>query len=127
MTEVVLDASALLAFLKNEPGADKVAFVIGDACMSAVNLGETFSKMVEHGKPLDAVVYQVERLQIDVVPFDSEQAKILAALWKGTRVSGLSLADRACLGLGFKRQLPVLTADRDWAKVDVGVMVELIR
>lgn len=127
MTEAVLDASALLAFLRNEPGADKVAAVLSRSCISAVNLAETISKMVEYGKPLDAVAFQIERLQIPVIAFDAEQAKILASLWKATRVAGLSLADRACLGLGLKRQLPVLTTDRDWLKVDVGVKVELIR
>ncbi|AGA31706.1 PIN domain-containing protein [Singulisphaera acidiphila] len=127
MVETVLDASALIAFLRNEPGADKVAAVLASSCMSAVNLGETIGKLVEYGKPLDEVAYQIERLHIAIIPFDGEQAKILASLWKITRPVGLSLADRACLALGLKRQLPVMTTDRDWSKVDVGVKVEQIR
>ena len=61
MAEAVLDASALVAFLRDEPGADKVAAVLAQSCMSAVNLAETISKMVEYGKPLDEVSYQIKR------------------------------------------------------------------
>jgi ribonuclease VapC len=127
VTEAVLDASALIAFLRNEPGADKVAAVLAGSCVSAVNLAETISKMVEYGKPLDAVAYQIERLRVPVIPFDTEQAKLVASLWKTTRVMGLSLGDRACLALGLKQGVPVLTADQLWAKADVGVKIELIR
>jgi ribonuclease VapC len=83
--------------------------------------------MVEYGKPLDDVGYQIERLRIPVIPFDAEQAKLVASLWKATRVVGLSLGDRACLSLGLKMALPVLTAELVWAKVKVGVDVGLIR
>jgi PIN domain nuclease of toxin-antitoxin system len=127
VTEAVLDASALIAFLLNEPGADKVAAVLTRSCISAVNLAETFNKLVEYGKPLDAVAYQVDRLQIPVIAFDAEQAKLLASLWKGSRATGLSLGDRACLGLGLMQQVPALTTDRRWAQADVGVKVEVIR
>ena len=127
MAEAVLDASALLAFLRNEPGAEEVAAVLTLSCISAVNLAETISKMVEYGKPLDDVSYQIERLRIPVIPFDAEQAKLVASLWKTTRVAGLSLGDRACLSLGLKTGLPVLTTERAWAKLEVGVSVGLIR
>ena len=127
MAEAVLVASALIAFLRNEPGAETVAAVLTRSCSSAVNLAETISKMVEYGKPLDDVSYQIERLRIPVVYFDDEQAKLVASLWKATRVAGLSLGDRACLSLGLKKGLPVLTAERAWTKVDVGVDVGVIR
>lgn len=127
MAEAVLDASALIAFLRNEPGADKVAAVLSSSCISAINLAETLSKMVEYGKPLDAVTYQIERLRIPVIPFETELAKIVASLWQATRVAGLSLGDRACLAVGLHRQLPVLTTDQAWVKADVGVKIEVIR
>jgi PIN domain nuclease of toxin-antitoxin system len=127
VTEAVLDASALIAFLLKEPGAEKVGAVLTRSCISAVNLAETFSKLVEYGKPLDGVAFQVERLQIPVVSFDAEQAKILGSLWKASRVAGLSLGDRACLALGLKGHMPVLTTDRSWTKADVGVEVQVIR
>jgi ribonuclease VapC len=127
VAEAVLDASALLAFLQNEPGAEEVAAVLSRSCISAVNLAETLSKLVEYGKPLDAVSYQMERLRIPVIPFDAEQAKLVASLWQATRVVGLSLGDRACLAVGLKTGLPVLTTERAWAQVKVGVDVGLIR
>lgn len=89
MPEAVLDTSALLAFLRNEPGASRVAAVLSRACISAVNLAEVLGKMVGYGKPLDAVAYQVERLRIPVIPFDAEQATFAASLWKATRSVGL--------------------------------------
>lgn len=127
MTEAVLDASALIAFLLNEKGADQVAAVLTRCCISAVNLAEAFSKLVEQGKSVDAVAFQVDRLQIPVIPFDGEEAIILASLEKGTRAAGLSLGDQACLALGLKRQIPVLTADQRWKAADVGVKVITIR
>ena len=127
MAESVLDASALIAFLRNEPGADSVAAVLTRSCISAVNLAEVLSKMAEYGKPVDAVAYQIERLRIQVIPFESEQARIVASLWHATRAAGLSLGDRACLALGIRNQWPVMTTDRAWAKADVGANVEVIR
>ena len=62
------------------------------ACISAVNMAETLSKLVQHGKPLEAVTYQIDRLCLPVVPFDSGDAKIVATLWPPTRSSGLSLS-----------------------------------
>jgi ribonuclease VapC len=82
VVEAVLDASALLASLRNEPGAQEVAAVLRMSCISAVNLAETISKMVEYGKPLEDVGYQIDRLRIPVIPFDAEQAMIVASLLK---------------------------------------------
>ncbi len=82
---------------RNEPGADRVAAVLRTSCISAVNPAETVSNLVEHGKPLDDAGYQIERRRIAVVPFDGEQAKIAASLWKATRFAGLSEARRLCL------------------------------
>ena len=126
-SEAVLDASALIAFLRNEPGADRVAAVLTQSCISAVNLAETISKLVEYGKPLDDVAYQIERLRIPVVPFDAEQAKTVASLWKPTRSAGLSLGDRACLSLALKTSLPALTTEREWGKCGLAVEVVKIR
>lgn len=127
MTEAVLDASALLALLRGEPGAERVAAVLARSCVSAVNLAETLGKMVEYGKPLDDVAYQIERLRLPVIPFDAEQAIIVASLWKTTRGAGLSLGDRACLALGLKSGLSVLTAERAWEGCGVDAKVVRIR
>jgi PIN domain nuclease of toxin-antitoxin system len=127
VAEAVLDASALLAFLQNGPGADKVEAVLTRSCVSAVNLAETLSKLVQYGKPLEAVINQIDRLRLPVFPFDSGDAKIVASLWPPTCALGLSLGDRACLALGLRLGLPVLTAERAWATLKVGVDVGVIR
>jgi PIN domain nuclease of toxin-antitoxin system len=127
VAEAVLDASALIAFLRNEPGAAKVAEVLDRSCISAVNLAETCSKMIEFGKELEAVAFQIERLQIPVVPFDGEQAKIAASLWRRTRAVGMSLGDRACLALALKTSLPAFTTEGEWLKCSLGAKVVKIR
>jgi len=127
VAEAVLDASALLAFLRNEPGADKVAAVLTRSCISSVNLAETLSKMIQYGKPLETVASQIERLRIPVVPFDVDQARLASSLWMSTRPFGLSLGDRACLSLALRLSVPALTTERDWSKIDIGVDVEKIR
>ena len=83
--------------------------------------------MVEYGKPLDDTGYQIERLRIPVIPFDAEQAKIVASLWKATRVAGVSLGDRACLSLAMQTSLPALTTERDWGKCGLDVEIVKIR
>ncbi len=70
---------------------------------------------------------EVNRFVGGIVPFDQELASIAAGLESLTRPFGLSLGDRACLALGIRLSLPILTADQAWAKLDVGVKVELIR
>jgi PIN domain nuclease of toxin-antitoxin system len=95
--------------------------------MSAVNLAETLGKLVEYGRALEDVAYQVERLRIPVIPFDAEQARIAASLWKTTRHAGLSLGDRACLALAVKTSLPAFTTEGEWLKCKVGVQVVKIR
>jgi ribonuclease VapC len=127
VAEAVLDASALIAFIRREPGADKVANVLARSCISAVNLAETLGKMVEHGKPLEETAYQIERLRITVIPFDEQQARIAASLWKSTRQVGMSLGDRACVALALSTSLPAFTAENEWTKCDLGIEVVKIR
>ena len=122
----MLDASALLAVLLREPGADRVGRLLESSLISTVNLSEVVASAVERGLMLESVTISLARLSMLVVPFDAEQAYIAASFRPATRSLGLSLGDRACLALGFVRTLPVLTADRDWAKVDIGVKVEVI-
>ncbi|CAN5145247.1 PIN domain-containing protein [soil metagenome] len=125
---VVLDASAVLAILFGETGGDVVASVSQGAILSAVNAVEVLEKFVVRrgGTEGDAAVL-IARLDINVVPFSNAQA-LLAAQWKPIFAGRtISLADRACLALAMDQALPVLTADRDWAKLDIGVDIRLIR
>ncbi len=127
MSEAVLDSSALLALLWNEPGADVVANVLPDALISSVNFAEALAKLIEVGG-LDAgqARASVERVGVRVVDFDADQAEAAAALREPTRSLGLSLGDRACLALAKHRDCPALTADTAWAKVP-GFQVRLVR
>jgi PIN domain nuclease of toxin-antitoxin system len=124
---VVLDSSALLAVLFREVGAAAVNQRLPDAVMSAVNLAEVAARMVERGVPLEKTVEILTQQPLEVIPFDAEQSYLAVSLRPATWTLGLSLGDRACLALGLKRGLPVLTADQLWAKADVGVQVEVIR
>lgn len=125
---MVVDASAVLAILFDEPGGDIAASMSQGAVLSAVNAVEVLEKFVERrgGTESDAAAL-LERLDIAIVPFDRRQT-LLAAEWKPLFAGkGISLADRACLALGKYLGLPVLTADRAWAQLDVGVDIRLIR
>jgi len=126
-TRVVLDASALLALLNGESGADDVVAHLTRALMSSVNLSEVVAVLTSHGMLGGAVHRALDGLALTVLDFDAEQAYSAGFLRLATRECGLSLGDRACLSLAAHLELPVLTADRSWAELDVGVDVHLIR
>jgi PIN domain nuclease of toxin-antitoxin system len=123
----VLDASALLALLNEEPGGEKVEQSIPGAAISAVNLSEVISKFTERGMTEEVVRSTLEDIQIDVHPFDRESAYKTGALRMATRGLGLSFGDRACIALGWQLRRPVLTTDRVWRELEVGVEIRVIR
>lgn len=97
------------------------------ASISTVNLAEVLARLQDFGTPESEAESAVARLDLRVVPFDEAQARQAAHLRPQTRGAGLSLGDRACLALGLRLGCPVVTADRAWATVDVGVEIVLIR
>ena len=129
----VLDASALLALLKGEPGAERVAEALErGAYLSAVNLAEVLSKLADWGEdPAEAQarMAQVGLLgaAVEVLPFTEEDALEVARLRALTRAHGLSFGDRACLALARRLGLPALTVERAWAELDLGIPVEVLR
>jgi ribonuclease VapC len=129
----VLDASALLAHLRDEPGADVVAEAIASgAVISTVNLAEVFSRVADRGDDpakLAAELTQSGLLDgaITVEPFTAADAIDAARLRSLTRDAGLSLGDRACLALARRLDAPALTADTDWQGVAHGVELRPIR
>jgi ribonuclease VapC len=127
VSEFVLDASALLALLNNEPGAQRVRDILPRSIISAVNLCETVGKLTAAGMRLEDARTSIELLDLDVAPFESVSAYKAGALIVHTRKFGLSLGDRACLGLGLTLKKTVVTAERMWPKLKLGVKVELIR
>lgn len=122
-----LDASALLALLFREKGADIVAERLPNSWISAVNLSEVAAKMIDKGMPHDIVRAALARLDLTVIDFDRDHAMHAGALREATRVRGLSLGDRACLALAEQEGLIALTGDRAWSEIDADIRVELIR
>jgi ribonuclease VapC len=125
--DAVLDASALIALLRGEPGAEVVERLLGRAVISVVNWAEVLQRYRAHGVGTADKRESVETLGVSIEGFMSDDAETVGELWQPTRSAGLSLADRACLALARRLDLPAYTADRDWRKVDVGVEVVLIR
>ena len=124
---VVIDASALLALLQDEPGSDGVAEALPEAIISAVNVSEVVAKLCDKGFESDEARETIELLPLNVIDFDLAQAVETGLLRGPTRALGLSLADRACLALAARSESKALTADRAWAKVDVGIDIHVIR
>jgi PIN domain nuclease of toxin-antitoxin system len=128
MNKVILDASALLALIKNEPGADKVEPLLGFIVMSSVNVSETASILLASEMSSQEAQDCLLPLISVIMPFDEEQAFYTAELRKHTKSKGLSLGDRACIALGIKMQLPVYTADSVWQDLQLDtVEIKLIR
>jgi len=126
LSEAVLDSSAVIAVLRAEPGADKVATVLPGALLSAVNLAEIVTKLCEQGMSADEAHLAIETTGVVIVDFDDEQACMTGGLRNETRSAGLSLGDRACLALSRKKNLPAMTADQVWGKLN-GFDIILIR
>ena len=127
MSDLVVDASALLAVLNQEPDTERWAAALKDAALSAVNVSEIVAKLADVGIPEREIRVALEPLGFEVVPFDATQAYQAGLLRPQTKGAGLSLGDRACLALARSRKLPVLTADRAWMRLRLGVEIRLIR
>ena len=127
MSDVVLDASALLAVLRTEPGAERVEERLEDAIIGAVNLSEVVAKLSGDGAPEAEIRRAIARLELEVRAFDHEQAYAAGMLRRSTRRLGLSFGDRACLALAHVSNATALTADRSWSRLELDIAVEVIR
>lgn len=127
MAGIVLDASAVLTVVHGEPGAELVAGCLRNGVISAVNLAEVISKLIERGQPSERALEIVAPFPFKVVPVDEGLAHDIGVLRARTAHLGLSLGDRACLALGRRLGLPVLTCDRPWASLDLGMEIRLVR
>lgn len=116
----VIDASALLAYVHDEEGGDRLPRLVGDApTMSAVNWSEVVQKSLQIGVALDPLRRTCEEAGIEIQPFTATRAEAAAELWPAARPLGLSLADRACLALALELGVTALTADRAWAELRI--------
>ena len=127
--EAVLDASAVLAALLNEPGAVRVERALKrGAAMSSVNVAEVAARLSQDGLSSVTVASVVRGLGVEIIPFDRQTALLSGAYRTKTRSQGLGLGDRACLATASSLGLPVLTADRSWTDLDIdGVTIVQIR
>lgn len=126
MSGVILDASAVLAVAYEEPGAEAVP-AAGGLSITAVNHAEVVGKFIDDGFDANQARETVRSFGYEVVDFDADLAFRAGLLRRDTRALGLSLGDRACLALAQREGLPVFTADKRWAEIDLGVEIRVIR
>ncbi len=127
MSKYVLDASAVLALLNQEPGMDRVEAVLADSCLGTINYCEVLGKLIDAGVPEQDARESVELLNVEIVSFDTDMARLAAVLRPTTKKLGLSLGDRSCLALALARRNTAVTAERVWPRLKIGVKIELIR
>ncbi|MGO1949783.1 MAG: type II toxin-antitoxin system VapC family toxin [Mycobacteriaceae bacterium] len=108
----VLDASAILAFLHGEPGAERVEQALQHAVVGAANWSEVTQKIIRAGAEWDVARALLVSYGLQVEPVTADDAERAALLWRPG--ASLSLADRLCLALGQRLTVPVLTADKAW-------------
>jgi PIN domain nuclease of toxin-antitoxin system len=125
MISAILDASALLAVLLDEPGSDKVRVALADSGMSEVNLSEVVGHFARNGAAESDIRPVLDPLPIERHPFDGELAYTAGLLLPLTKAAGLSFGDRACLALAQRLGVRVLTADRAWRNIANAVAVEI--
>ena len=126
MTHLV-DASFILALMLGErvsPGSEEL---VAGSEISTVNISEIYRKLVDSGVPLANAVAETNRFRLRPIAFDEAQAVEAARLRPLTKHCGTSFADRACLALAGLKNLPVYTADRIWAELDLGLDIRMIR
>lgn len=129
MIRFVIDASALLALLRNEKGGAAVAPLLAEAAMCTVNLSEVVAHYAQTGSSDADIRSLLAGLGFESVALDDDLASAAGMLTPLTRSAGLSFGDRACIALALRLHAKVITADRIWARIAdaVGVEVELIR
>ena len=127
MSAIVFDSSVLIAILRQEPGSDVGEQSLNDALISTVNLAEVATYLARNSVPPETINQALAAFPIEVVPFDREQGLIAGCLYPACKSLGLSLGDRACLALAKSKNLPILTADQAWLKLEIDVTVSSIR
>ena len=127
MSAIVFDSSVVIAILKQELGFSTAESSISDALISTVNMSEVATYLARNRVPSDTIQEVLASFPIQVVPFEESLAIQTGCLYSSCKHLGLSLGDRACLALAISRELPVLTADRVWSKLDLGISIQVLR
>jgi ribonuclease VapC len=122
-----LDASVVLAFVLDEPGAEEAETFLDNSLISTVNLTEVLQKAAQYGLDPSETRTTLSESGVGIVPFDDRMAERVASLWNATRPGGLSLADRACVTLAEAVNGIAVTTDRAWARIDLpGLPIHII-
>lgn len=125
---IVLDASAVLALIHDEAGADVVANRLEGAAMSAANLAEVVGKLVDSGAEARNVRSLLGSLGLEVHSVSADDGELAGALRAVPGGNRLTLGDRCCLALALRQpDAEVLTADTAWSALDLPVAVVQIR
>ena len=129
MAQTILDASAMLAVIQEEAGADMVVEALhSGAAMSAVNVAEVAACLCQEGWGDEEVSLVFKELGIRILPFDADTALLSGRYRVATQPLGLGLGDRACLASARIEACPALTADKVWGQLDLtGVDIRCIR
>jgi PIN domain nuclease of toxin-antitoxin system len=127
MTDYVLDASAVLAVIQEEPGAERIEAHLDTGCISAVNLAEIVGKLQDRGLGDSEIDELIALLDLDTRILDKDGAVFMGKLRQSTKVAGLSLGDRACLALAHSLGATAITMDRAWKDLEIGVAIEVAR
>jgi ribonuclease VapC len=109
---VVLDASVVLTWLQDEAGSADAEPLLVEGVIGAANWSEVLQKSRQHGVEAEPVARLLASFGLGVADVTEDDAERAAVLWR--KGSGLSLADRLCLALGLRLDLPVATSDRQW-------------
>jgi ribonuclease VapC len=125
--EAVVDASAAMAFLKREPGGDRLRSYLAQSYMSAVNAAEVVQGMRRYGYDSEASLLVLQNIGLRIVDADLQMARIAGNLQRETKSIGLSLGDRFCLALALERSLPVVATDRRMTEIKLPITVVLLR
>jgi PIN domain nuclease of toxin-antitoxin system len=113
----VVDASAILAFLQGESGAEAVEGILDGGCdCSAVSWSEVAQKVRAAGADWPIASALLSSYGVRVRDATADDAEHAAALWR--RGSGLSLADRFCMALAQRLDAVAWTADTAWGEDD---------
>jgi len=126
--KVLFDASALLAMIQEENGAEILEEVVSIAAMSSVNLSEVVSVLARSGMPKDAISKTISSSITEIIPFAEAEAELAGHLINDTKKLGLSLGDRACIATALLYGLELYTTDQAWSKLNLqGLKLKLVR
>ena len=124
---ILLDASAVLCLLHQEVGAEQVTRQVHRAAISAVNAAEVYSKLFEANAPNREIDRVFTELNLSIIAFEKTIARQAGILRPLTKSYGLSLGDRTCLATAICFGMSVMTADKAWKQLDLGVDIVCIR